>query len=71
MEMLAAKTMGAMLTVVLVPSLPTVSSVRSTLETHMDQKDLPCLLELGSLSDEITLAQAADVWRAAVEFKRR
>lgn len=71
MEMLAVKTMGAMLTVVFVPSLPAVSSVRSTLELHLDQKDLPPLLGLDSLSEDITLGQATDVWRAAVEFKRR
>lgn len=45
--------------------------VRSTLESHLEQKDLPPLLELDSLSEDITLGQAANVWRAAVEFKRR
>uniref|UniRef100_A0A3Q3VZH2 Uncharacterized protein n=1 Tax=Mola mola TaxID=94237 RepID=A0A3Q3VZH2_MOLML len=43
----------------------------STLELHLDQKDLPPLLGLDSLSEDITLGQATDVWRAAVEFKRR
>ncbi|XP_071319372.1 E3 ubiquitin-protein ligase rnf213-beta isoform X2 [Trachinotus anak] len=45
--------------------------VRYTLESHLEQKDLPPLLGLESLSEEITLGQGADVWRAAVEFKRR
>ncbi|KAI9537485.1 hypothetical protein NQZ68_025342 [Dissostichus eleginoides] len=45
--------------------------VRSTLETHLEQKDLSDLLELESLSKDTTLGQGADVWRAAVEFKRR
>ncbi|KAF3854020.1 hypothetical protein F7725_014708 [Dissostichus mawsoni] len=45
--------------------------VRSTLETHLEQKDLSDLLELESLSEDTTLGQGADVWRAAVEFKRR
>uniref|UniRef100_A0A665WTV1 Uncharacterized protein n=1 Tax=Echeneis naucrates TaxID=173247 RepID=A0A665WTV1_ECHNA len=42
-----------------------------TLESHLEQKDLPPLLGLESLSEEITLGQGADVWMAAVEFKRR
>ncbi|XP_026207099.1 E3 ubiquitin-protein ligase rnf213-beta isoform X2 [Anabas testudineus] len=45
--------------------------IRSTLDVHLEQKDLPPLLELESLPEEITLGQGADVWRAAVEFKRR
>ncbi|XP_034563927.1 E3 ubiquitin-protein ligase rnf213-beta [Notolabrus celidotus] len=45
--------------------------IRSTLEVHLEQKDLPPLLGLESLSEDITLEQGADVWRAAVEFKRR
>lgn len=64
--------MDAVLTVVFfMPSLPAVSSIRSTLEVHLEQKDLPPLLELESFPEEITLGQGADVWRAAVEFKRR
>ncbi|XP_034426662.1 E3 ubiquitin-protein ligase rnf213-beta-like [Hippoglossus hippoglossus] len=45
--------------------------IRSTMESHLEEKHLPPLLELESLPEEITLAQGADVWRAAVEFKRR
>lgn len=54
-----------------VPSLPAVSSLRSTLEVHLEQNDLPPLQELDSLPEDITVGQGADVWRAAVEFKRR
>ncbi|XP_036938207.1 E3 ubiquitin-protein ligase rnf213-beta [Acanthopagrus latus] len=45
--------------------------IRSTLENHLERKDLPPLLELESLLEDITLAQGADVWRAAVEFRKR
>ncbi|XP_073346346.1 E3 ubiquitin-protein ligase rnf213-beta [Pagrus major] len=45
--------------------------IRSTLEGHLERKDLPPLLELDSLPEDINLEQAADVWRAAVEFRRR
>uniref|UniRef100_A0A3Q4IGH3 Uncharacterized protein n=1 Tax=Neolamprologus brichardi TaxID=32507 RepID=A0A3Q4IGH3_NEOBR len=45
--------------------------IRSTLENHLELKDLPPLPELESLPEEIRLGQSADVWRAAVEFKRR
>ncbi|XP_041671343.1 E3 ubiquitin-protein ligase rnf213-beta isoform X2 [Cheilinus undulatus] len=45
--------------------------IRSTLEGHLEQKDLPPLLGLESLAEDITLGQGADVWRTAVEFKRR
>lgn len=45
--------------------------IRSTLGSHLDEKDLPPLLELDSLLETITLAQGADVWRAAVEFRKR
>lgn len=48
-----------------------VCSIRSTLETHLEQKDSPPLLGLDALSEEITLGQGADVWRAAVEFRRK
>uniref|UniRef100_A0A3Q3JYN1 Uncharacterized protein n=1 Tax=Monopterus albus TaxID=43700 RepID=A0A3Q3JYN1_MONAL len=46
------------------------SNAVSTLEIHLERKDLPPLLGLESLPEEITLGQGADVWRAAVEFKR-
>lgn len=72
MGMLAVKTMDAVLTVVFsAPSLPAVSSIRYTLEAHLEQKDLPPLLGLESLPEDIMLGQGADVWRAAVEFNRR
>ncbi|GAA6226553.1 E3 ubiquitin-protein ligase rnf213-beta-like [Lates japonicus] len=45
--------------------------IRYTLEAHLEEKDLPPLLELESFPEEITLGQGADVWRAAVEFKRK
>ncbi|XP_040922673.1 E3 ubiquitin-protein ligase rnf213-beta isoform X2 [Toxotes jaculatrix] len=45
--------------------------IRCTLESHLEQKDLPPLLGLEFLPEEITLGQGADVWRVAVEFKRR
>lgn len=45
--------------------------IRSTLESHLEVKDLPPLLELESLPEEMTLGQGADVWKTAVEFKRR
>uniref|UniRef100_H3D2U7 Uncharacterized protein n=1 Tax=Tetraodon nigroviridis TaxID=99883 RepID=H3D2U7_TETNG len=45
--------------------------IRSTLENHLDQKELPPLLGLEVLPEEITLGQGPDVWRAAMEFKRR
>ncbi|XP_054454921.1 E3 ubiquitin-protein ligase rnf213-beta [Anoplopoma fimbria] len=45
--------------------------IRSTLEVHLEQKNLPELLGLESLPEDITLGQGVDVWKAAVEFKRR
>ncbi|XP_054605449.2 E3 ubiquitin-protein ligase rnf213-beta isoform X2 [Nothobranchius furzeri] len=45
--------------------------IRSTLEVHLEQKTLPPLLGLEDLPEEIPLGKGADVWRAAVEFKRR
>ncbi|KAG7251719.1 hypothetical protein CRUP_013078 [Coryphaenoides rupestris] len=44
--------------------------IRSTLETHLDQKNLPTLQGLDSLPEDILLSKGADVWRAAVKFKR-
>ncbi|MEQ2162445.1 hypothetical protein GOODEAATRI_019863 [Goodea atripinnis] len=38
----------------------------STLENHLEQKDLPPLLGLEDLPENITLGKGADVWRAAV-----
>ncbi|KAM9716156.1 E3 ubiquitin-protein ligase rnf213-beta [Menidia menidia] len=45
--------------------------IRSTLEVHLEQKELPPLLELEAFPEQITLGQGADAWRTAVEFKRR
>ncbi|KAM4526288.1 E3 ubiquitin-protein ligase rnf213-beta [Fundulus diaphanus] len=45
--------------------------IRSTLEVHLEQKDLPPPLGLEDLPEDITLGKGADVWRAAVEFKSR
>ncbi|KAM9837888.1 LOW QUALITY PROTEIN: E3 ubiquitin-protein ligase rnf213-beta [Aulostomus maculatus] len=45
--------------------------IRSTLESHMERKDLPPLLKLDSLPKEIKLGKGADAWRAAVAFERR
>lgn len=70
--MLVVETMGCSANSCLLHALlPSPSSIRSTLEVHLEQKDLPVLLGLESLPEEITLGQGADVWRAAVEFKRR
>ncbi|XP_071387268.1 E3 ubiquitin-protein ligase rnf213-beta-like [Centroberyx affinis] len=44
--------------------------IRSTVENHLDQKNLPPLPELDSLPEDITLDKGADVWRAAVEFRK-
>ncbi|CAL8304474.1 unnamed protein product [Lota lota] len=44
--------------------------IRSTLENHLEQKNLPPLQGLDSLPEDIALAKGADVWRTAVEFKR-
>ncbi|XP_058476821.1 E3 ubiquitin-protein ligase rnf213-beta isoform X2 [Solea solea] len=43
----------------------------STLELHMEQKNLPPQPGLNSFPGNITVGQAADVWRTAVDFKRR
>ncbi|CAJ1081416.1 E3 ubiquitin-protein ligase rnf213-beta [Xyrichtys novacula] len=45
--------------------------IKSTVEVHLEQKDLPPLLGLESFPEDLTLGQGADVWRTAVEFKRR
>ncbi|KAK9530838.1 hypothetical protein VZT92_012317 [Zoarces viviparus] len=45
--------------------------IMSTLQVHLEKKNLPALLGLEHLPDDITLGHGADVWRAAVEFKRR
>ncbi|XP_028976279.2 E3 ubiquitin-protein ligase rnf213-beta isoform X3 [Esox lucius] len=45
--------------------------IRSTLESHLDQKRLPPLPGLDSLTENITLDKGADLWRMAVEFKKR
>ncbi|XP_005805466.2 E3 ubiquitin-protein ligase rnf213-beta [Xiphophorus maculatus] len=45
--------------------------IRCTLESHLEQKNLPPLQGLEELPEDILLGKGADVWRAAVEFKRR
>ncbi|KAM4715158.1 LOW QUALITY PROTEIN: E3 ubiquitin-protein ligase rnf213-beta [Anableps anableps] len=45
--------------------------IRYTLESHLEQKDLLPLQGLEDLPEDIILGEGADVWRAAVEFKRR
>ncbi|RVE59876.1 hypothetical protein OJAV_G00193340 [Oryzias javanicus] len=45
--------------------------IRFTLESHLEQKACPPVLGLEALSEEITLGQGADVWRAAVEFQMK
>lgn len=52
--------------------LPVVCSIASTLESHLDEKELPPLLGLEMLETvEIEMRHGADVWKTAVEFKRR
>ncbi|XP_017573370.2 E3 ubiquitin-protein ligase rnf213-beta isoform X2 [Pygocentrus nattereri] len=43
--------------------------IQNTMESHLEEKGAPVLPGLHSLSSEITLSKAADVWRLAVEFK--
>ncbi|KAM6896925.1 E3 ubiquitin-protein ligase rnf213-beta [Xenentodon cancila] len=43
--------------------------IKSTLESHLEQKDIPPLLGLESLPEDITLGQGADAWRAALHYK--
>ena len=49
---------------------PSVSSIRSTLESHLELKNLPPLQGLDALPGDINLAKGAEVWRMAVAFKR-
>uniref|UniRef100_A0A667YC06 Ring finger protein 213b n=1 Tax=Myripristis murdjan TaxID=586833 RepID=A0A667YC06_9TELE len=42
----------------------------STVENHLEQKNLPPLPCLDSLPEDITLDKGADVWRTAVEFRK-
>uniref|UniRef100_A0A9J7YJS3 RING-type E3 ubiquitin transferase n=1 Tax=Cyprinus carpio carpio TaxID=630221 RepID=A0A9J7YJS3_CYPCA len=44
--------------------------IRSTMESHLEMKNITSFPGLDSLPDEITLAKAAEIWRLAVEFKR-
>ncbi|KAA0724979.1 E3 ubiquitin-protein ligase rnf213-beta [Triplophysa tibetana] len=43
--------------------------IRSTMESRLEEKNINSLPGLESLSEEITLAKAAEVWKLAVEFK--
>ncbi|XP_008435734.1 E3 ubiquitin-protein ligase rnf213-beta [Poecilia reticulata] len=45
--------------------------IKCILETHLEQKNLPPLQGLEDLPEDILLGKGADVWRAAVKFKRR
>ncbi|KAM3592519.1 uncharacterized protein V6R79_020598 [Siganus canaliculatus] len=45
--------------------------LRSTVESHLEKKGVPPLLELESLPEHITLGQIADTWRTAIEFRKR
>uniref|UniRef100_A0A3B3UG58 RING-type E3 ubiquitin transferase n=1 Tax=Poecilia latipinna TaxID=48699 RepID=A0A3B3UG58_9TELE len=45
--------------------------IKCILESHLEQKKLPPLQGLEDLPEDILLGKGADVWRAAVEFKRR
>uniref|UniRef100_A0A3B5QW29 Uncharacterized protein n=1 Tax=Xiphophorus maculatus TaxID=8083 RepID=A0A3B5QW29_XIPMA len=70
-EILLLKTSGALTVVFSMFPLPAVCSIRCTLESHLEQKNLPPLQGLEELPEDILLGKGADVWRAAVEFKRR
>ncbi|XP_077056473.1 E3 ubiquitin-protein ligase rnf213-beta isoform X2 [Siphateles boraxobius] len=43
--------------------------ISSTLELHLEQKNITSFPGLETLPEEITVAKAADIWRLAVEFK--
>ncbi|KAK9965830.1 hypothetical protein ABG768_004896 [Culter alburnus] len=43
--------------------------IRSTMEFHLEEKNITSFPGLDSLPEDITLAKAADIWRLAVEFK--
>ncbi|XP_056089655.1 E3 ubiquitin-protein ligase rnf213-beta [Rhinichthys klamathensis goyatoka] len=43
--------------------------IRSTMELHLEQKNITSFPGLDTLPEEITLAKAADIWKLAVEFK--
>ncbi|KAM6951514.1 E3 ubiquitin-protein ligase rnf213-beta [Aplochiton taeniatus] len=45
--------------------------VRSTLENHLEQKNLQALPGLDSLPEEITLDKGADAWRMAIMCQKR
>ncbi|XP_073722611.1 E3 ubiquitin-protein ligase rnf213-beta [Misgurnus anguillicaudatus] len=44
--------------------------IRSTLEYHLENKNINSLPGLDILPEDITLAKAAEIWKLAVEFKR-
>ncbi|XP_052426303.1 E3 ubiquitin-protein ligase rnf213-beta [Carassius gibelio] len=43
--------------------------IRSTMESHLEEKNIISFPGLDHLPEEITLAKAAEIWRLAVEFK--
>ncbi|XP_051530047.1 E3 ubiquitin-protein ligase rnf213-beta-like isoform X2 [Myxocyprinus asiaticus] len=44
--------------------------IRSTMESHLEEKNITSCPGLDILPEEITLAKAAEIWKHAVEFKR-
>ncbi|XP_073773817.1 E3 ubiquitin-protein ligase rnf213-beta isoform X3 [Danio rerio] len=43
--------------------------IRSTMELHLEEKDITSFPGLDSLPEELTWAKAAEIWRLAVQFK--
>ncbi|XP_039521132.1 E3 ubiquitin-protein ligase rnf213-beta isoform X4 [Pimephales promelas] len=43
--------------------------IASTMELHLEKKNITALPGLDTLPEEITLAKAANIWKLAVEFK--
>ncbi|XP_043109399.1 E3 ubiquitin-protein ligase rnf213-beta isoform X2 [Puntigrus tetrazona] len=43
--------------------------IRSTMESHLEEKNITSFPGLDNLPEEITLAKAAEIWRLAVDFK--
>ncbi|XP_047673206.1 E3 ubiquitin-protein ligase rnf213-beta isoform X2 [Tachysurus fulvidraco] len=44
--------------------------IKSTLESHLEEKGAPVMPGIDNLSDKICLSKSAEVWRLAVKFKR-
>ncbi|KAF4106371.1 E3 ubiquitin-protein ligase rnf213-beta-like isoform X3 [Onychostoma macrolepis] len=43
--------------------------IRSTMESHLEEKNITSFPGLDNLPEEITLAKAAEIWKLAVDFK--